>query len=391
MSFHNNHITEEGADGIASIIISNCGLTNLYLGKIKLKEGALKVAKALKHITTLRLLDFNDNSIPTVVTGELASAILCNDNLKQLRLRGNFFKTKGIQVMEKSLRRLSTLKLLNFRGNIVTEEAVDDIITILLSNQEIEHVYLGDNFLQSGVPKIAMTMKKCSSLKTLDFDNNIVPGIASNEVASVISNSSLESLYFRYNTDLSGVVIATALNEVSTLTFIDLSDNNITGVVADQLATAFLRNTSLEDLRFRNNSFKVQEMKIFMQSLCNLSSLKSLNFSGNQLTEEIAEIFSSVITNNPAMKELYLGNNNLQAGIFEIAMALKRSPALCLKILDLGNNSVPERIHEDLADFIRNSKLEKLYLSNNNLNSSLKVILQSLSKINSYFEIIVFG
>ena len=161
---------------------------------------------------------------------------------------------------------------------------------------------------------------------------------------------------------MSGSVIATALNEVSTLTCIDLNDNNITGVVADQLATVFLRNSSLEDLRFQNNSFKVQEMKVFMQSLCNLSSLKSLNFSGNQLTEEITESLSSIITNNPAIKELYLGNNNLQAGIFEIAMALKRSPASCLKILDLGDNSIPERIHEDLADFIRNSKLEKLYI-----------------------------
>ena len=197
LSFHNNHITEEGADVIASIIISNSGLTDLYLGKNKLKEGALKVAKALKHITTLRLLNFNDNSIPTAVAGELALAILCNDNLEQLRLRGNHFKTKGIQIMAKSLRCLSTLKLLNFKGNIVTEEAVDDIIAILLSNQEIEHVYLGDNFLQSGVSKIAVTMKKSSSLKTLDFDNNIVPGIASNEVASVINNSCLETLYLQ--------------------------------------------------------------------------------------------------------------------------------------------------------------------------------------------------
>ena len=90
-----------------------------------------------------------------------------------------------------------------------------------------------------------------------------------------------------------------------------------------------------------------------------------------------------MITNNPAMKELYLDNNHLQAGIFVIAMALKRSPASCLKILDLGNNSIPERIHEDLADFIRNSKLEKLYLSYNNLNSSLNVILEFLSKINT--------
>ena len=383
LSFHNNHITEEGADGIASIIVSNCGLTDLYLGKNNLKEGALKLAKALKHISTLRLLDFNDNSIPTVVAGELASAILCNNCLEQLRLRGNIFKTKGIQIIAKSLSRLSTLKLLNFRGNVVTEEAVDDIIAILLSNQEIEHLYLGDNFLQSGVSKMAIAMKKCPSLKTLDFDDNNIPGNSSNEIASVISNSSLETVYLRRNPHLSGVVIAQALNEISTLTCIDLNDNNITGVVVDQFATAFSRNISLEDLRFRNNCFKAKETKIFMQSLCNISSLKYLNFGGNQLTEEVAELLSSVIANNPAIKELYLGNNNLQAGIFKIAMALKRSSAPCLKILDLGNNSIPEGIQEELADFISSSKLEKLYLSYNNLHSSLNVILEPLSKINT--------
>ena len=198
-----------------------------------------------------------------------------------------------------------------------------------------------------------------------------------------ISNNSLETLYLCHNTDLSGVLIAQAINEVSVLTCIDLSDNNLTGLAANLLATASLRNRSLEDLRFQKNGFKIQEMEEFMQSLCNLSSLKSLNFSGNQLTEEIAEILSSVITNNPAMKELYLGNNHLQAGIFKITMALKRSPASCLKILDLGSNSIPERIHEDLADFFTSSKLEKLFLSCNNLNLSSNVILESLSKIST--------
>ena len=226
-------------------------------------------------------------------------------------------------------------------------------------------------------------MKKCSSLRAIYFDNNNVPGNTFTEIASVISDSSLETLYLQRNPQMSGVVIAQALNETTTLTCIDLNDNNITGIVADQFATAFSRNSSLEDLRFQNNCLDTKEMKVFMQFLCNLSSLKSLNLSGNQLTEEIAELLSSLITNNPAIKELYLSNNYLQAGIFKIAMALKRSSDSCLKILDIANNCIPDRIHKELLEFISSSKLEKLYFSYNNLHSSLNVILQSLNKVNT--------
>ena len=195
LKFYNNHITDKGADSIASIITSNSALADLHLGRNKFKEGALKVAKALKHLSTLRSLNLNDNSIPTVVADELAAAILCNSSLEHLWLRCNMFKTKGIQIIAKSLSCLSTLKVLNFRDNEITEAAVDDIVSILLSNQEIQHIYLGGNLLHSGIPKIITAMKNCPLLKTLDFDYISVPESMSAEIASVISNSSLETLY----------------------------------------------------------------------------------------------------------------------------------------------------------------------------------------------------
>ena len=64
---------------------------------------------------------------------------------------------------------------------------------------------------------------------------------------------------------------AQALHQISTLTFIDFNDNNITGMVADQLATAFSQSSSLEDLRFQNNSLKPSEMTVLLQSLCKLT------------------------------------------------------------------------------------------------------------------------
>ena len=381
LSFYNNHISADGAEGIASIIVSNSGLTDLYLGKNKLKEGALKVARALKHLSTLRLLDLNDNSIPTMVADKLAAAILCNRDLEQLRLRSNMFKTKGIKIIAKALTCISTLKVLNFRDNEITEAAVDDIISILLSNQEIENLYLGDNMLKSGASRIAVALKKCISLKSLDFDNNDITESTCTEIAPIVCNCSLEALHLRHNLHLSGMVIMQALNQISTITCLDLNDNNISGVAVDQLATTLLKNSSLEDLRLQNNSLKPSEMMVFVQSLCNLSSIRSINLSGNQLSEEVAASLATLIMNNPAIKDLYLGNSNLQAGIVNVVMALKRNSTPFLKLLDVSNNSMPQQALKELVNFVSNSKLEKLYLSYSNFNSSLNVSLEALSKL----------
>ena len=89
-----------------------------------------------------------------VIADELAAAIFYNRDLEQLWLRCNMFKTKGIQTIAKSLSCLSTLKVLNFRDNEITEAAVDNIVSILLNNQEIQHIYFGGNLLHSGIPKI---------------------------------------------------------------------------------------------------------------------------------------------------------------------------------------------------------------------------------------------
>ena len=110
----------------------------------------------------------------------------------------------------------------------------------------------------------------------------------STEIVSVLCYSSLETLYPQCNPQVLRTVIAQALNQISTLTCI------MTGVVADHLATAFSQSSSLEDLRFRDNSLKLREMKVLWQSLCKLSSLKSINLGRNKLTEEIAGVIVNI-------------------------------------------------------------------------------------------------
>ena len=57
MNLNNNQITQEACEVLASVIIHNTRLEELYLRSNNLGIGTVKVAKALQHITTLKMLE----------------------------------------------------------------------------------------------------------------------------------------------------------------------------------------------------------------------------------------------------------------------------------------------------------------------------------------------
>lgn len=46
---------------------------------------------------------------------------------------------------------ITTLKMLNLRGNKLTEEAVESLVSIISNNMRLEELCLGDNLLKQGV------------------------------------------------------------------------------------------------------------------------------------------------------------------------------------------------------------------------------------------------
>ena len=75
LDINNNQVTEEAGKALACVILHNTGLEKLYLHDNHLGEGTFKVAKALQHITSLISLDLGNNNIPEEAFYELAIAI----------------------------------------------------------------------------------------------------------------------------------------------------------------------------------------------------------------------------------------------------------------------------------------------------------------------------
>ena len=378
LNLHNNQFTEEAGEALASIILSNTKLEDLYLGSNMLQMGALKVTSALKHISTLKVLDLNDNNTTECIADNLAAVIDCNSSLSVLRLRNNGLKTKGFITIAKALSKLSTLKSLNIRNNQITKEAVDDMVSVLSRNTNMTHLYLGSNNFQEGTVRIVAALNN-SSINTLDLDNNNIPSSVTRQLlADILHNChGIKTVWCRRNNLF--LHDEAYLNQMfsSTITNLDLSDNYMSDAVADQLTIVIANYKSLESLHLRNNNFKSRGTVKITQTLSTLKTFKSLNLGGNLITDDASDSIASVISNNPEINELYFGNNYLANGVLKIAKALEKTSKI--KVLHFDNNSMNESVAEKLALVFCNSNMEDLNLSYNNLQSA-KCILEALSK-----------
>ena len=435
LNLGNNQITQEADEALGSVIMHNTGLEELHLDGNSLGVGTLKVAKALQHITTLRILDLDNNKIPQEACDELALAIKSNKHLKKFWLNDNNLHSSA-NVILNSLTIITTLTVLSLSKNQITEEAGEALASVIMHNTGLEELHLDGNSLGVGTLKVAKALQHITTLKKLGLGNNKIPQEACDELALAIkSNKHLEILGLNDNSLLSSAnIILNSLTAITTLTFLNLGNNQITQEADEALGSVIMHNTGLEELYLDGNSLGVGTLKvakalqhittlkklglgnnkipqeacdelalaiksnkhleilglndnsllssanIILNSLTAITTLTFLNLGNNQITQEADEALGSVIMHNTGLEELHLDGNSLGVGTLKVAKALQHITTL--RILDLDNNKIPQEACDELALAIKSNKhLKKLWLNDNNLHSSANVILNSLTII----------
>ena len=437
LNINDNQITEEAGEALASVVLHNTKLKELHLSSNSFGEGLLTITKALKHITSLTSLDFGNNNISKEAADELALAIRSNKHLTELHMYNCNLKSSAVVILQ-SLSNVSTIKLLNVNDNQMPPQAAKTLASVIMCNTRLEKLYLRDSNLSEGILEVAKALQHITSLKSLDLSKNNISNEVSVELAVAIkSNKHLEELWMLdCNLRSSATVILQSLSTISSLKFLNVSDNQVTEEAGEALASVILHNTGLKELYLRNNNLgkgmleivkalqhitslkslnlgnnnissevsvelaiafqlnkHLKELWMFdcnlkssatviLQSLTTISSLKCLNINHNQVNEEAGEALASVILCNTGMEELHLRNNTIARGLLNVAKALQHVTSL--KSIDIGNNNIPKEVSSELALVVESNKhLENLCLHNNNLKSSAFTILQSLSTIST--------
>ena len=374
---HNNNMTRKVGEDLANAIKNNPSLEEIFLSNNNLKSSASMILQALKQTSKLKVLEFSGNNITGQVAEDLADVIRKNSNLEQLNLENNKLGPSAVIVLE-ALMQNSKLKSLNLNSNNMTSKVVEYLANVIKSNCYLNRLGLAYNMLGPSSAVIFQALKATHKLKTLYLHNNYMTGHVAVDLANVIKNNlDLETVSLSCNSlKSSASVILKALKENCKLKILDLSGNNMTGQIVEDLAYIVKNNPNLEQFYSKNNELG-QSALVLLQALAENCTLKRLNLNGNSMTGHVAEVLADIIINNPGLEELCLSDNDLKISVAVILQTLKQNSKL--RILDLNGNGMTGQIAEHLANVIKNnSSLERLGLRSNRLKRSAGMILQSL-------------
>ena len=150
LDIQSNFITEKTADAIAFVIKRNTEMKGLYLGDNKLGAGALKIVRALKGVSSLKVLGLNNNNISGVIAGELA-AVIERNRLQKLLLANNGLRASAITILQ-SLSKITTLTELDLSGNDMPTAFVSSVVA---NNSILEDLRLQMKYLDASSHFIA--------------------------------------------------------------------------------------------------------------------------------------------------------------------------------------------------------------------------------------------
>ena len=382
LNINNTQITNEACEALASVVLLNKGLEELHLTNNNLGEGLLILTKALQHITSLRSIDLGNNNLSKEASGELALAIQSNKQLENLGLRNNNLKCSAITILQ-SLSTISTLKLLIINNTQITEEAGEALASVVVHNTGLEELYLSNNNLGEGMLVVIKTLQQLTSLKSIGLTNTNISKEASGELALAIqSNKDLQKLWL-YNNNLKCLAIAIfqSLSTISTLKLLNINNNQITEEAGEALASVVSCNTGLEELYLSDNKLG-ERMLIVTKSLQQLTSLKSIDLGNTNISKEASDELALAIESNKHLEKLWLHNNNLKSSVIAILQSL--STISTLKLLKINNTQTMDEAGEALASVVKhNTGLEELHLAGNNLAEGMLVVTKALQQITS--------
>ena len=373
LNIRDNNITTD-LENVASTLISATKLVELDLSCNKYSASPMNsfsyASNAIfVNLTKLNISGSKIGNGTAVVT--LANSLADNTNLKEFNLSDNDLNAEGLSKLLHELK-MSTLIKFNISHNNVSDKAADDIETFLSTNPKLKDLDLSHNNLQSaGIIKICRIT--LAGLTVFNISNNNITNEAAENISTILSLSNqlksldLSSNYFKCE----GLVkIFDCLKNVKYLRKLNISGNEINAKAADTMSTFLSCSSLLEELDLSNNFMQTADAIKIFKSLSNTSRLKKLFVHNNMITNEGAECIATVLHQSTKLEEFDISYNNMQAsGAIKIFLCLKYLTNLSK--VNIAYNLITDEAIECIVDVLSvNSKLKELNLSHNDINST---------------------
>ena len=259
ISISGNNISIESADYIADVISRNTALSKFCFYKNTSNiSSTIKIVKALQGISSLKIFNVSSSDIGSEVARYIADTISRSTKLSELHIQENNIGSSGAISIALGLQNTRSLTELNIANNNINSEAADNIATVIWYNR-IKKIFIQNNSLETnGTIKIAKALQNLSTTLTyFDISNNNVGCEAADDIAIVLSsNTALRSVSIQENKlGSSGAIkIAKGLQNITSLWYFNISSNYIGSEAADDIAAVLSRNTNIVEFKMDNNN-----------------------------------------------------------------------------------------------------------------------------------------
>ena len=271
-----------------------------------------------------------------------ASKLHANDSLDALVVRcDGGIGDNGTQVISEALRHHKHLMKLDLKFNRIHDGGAVALARAICkrphNSSPLRLLLSGNNIGPSGAKAFAgaLANKSCSSLSHLDlWDNNVT-------------------------TD-GGIELARALGHSESLSVLQLGQNGIGQEAGQFFGESLNKNSALRELYLGHNGLNGQGIISFEGNLIRNDALKILEFNGNNIDDCGAHALSKIVQKNGGLFTLWLRDNNISdkgaAYIFDgIRKGLEFCQGSAIKELDLSGNSIGDIGAEAFARLLLNN------------------------------------
>ena len=370
-----NEINKQVVDDIAKLLSQISMLKGLDLSCNNLQATeAVKLLSEVENISSCTKLNINNSDINGKAARCIATFVCNNTLLKELNLSHSNLLTEDAIIICNAMSNIQCLTKLNISNNGIDGEATDDIAVVLSQNILLEDLDISYNNLGAICSlHICHAMKRLSSLIKLNLCSIGLTDNAANDIGTVLNNNiKLQDLNLSHNNlQATGATTVFKMASNKNLHTFNISHNNINDDV-EFLEVFLSANTNLKELDFSHNNLQATGIKKVCKT--NLTILEKFDISHNGITIDAADDLGAFLACNCELQQINLSGNKLEKSGYECVF--EHLQLINLISLQISYSSHVNEAIFQLADFLfQKGNLQEIDLSHNSFSALDTVII----------------
>ena len=289
----------------------------------------LSIVRALSKLSSIVNLNLSGNVLSDYAIEMLASVVTNNSNLKKIELAGCKLNNTGIIKLFEAMDsgRLTELMDLNLSGSTITGQALNRLFSAIASCKKLKHLEL----CNCGIAALKVSHFRIlyQLYNSKVFSNNPISDGYAGDLANLIArNRQLQHL----NVSNCSLLSKGVLKESAVLLHVDLGLNTLSDQlsnVASEIAALITNNNGIEQLHLPHCKFQDNDLTILFEAMKDIVSLKCIDISCNQISGSLYQNVTSVVASNHSLEVFRLFKLVLsQSGLEQLYDVLPKFRAL---------------------------------------------------------------